>query len=153
MGSSAPASCDGCGLVFYLNTAVSVSAVIRDDAGRVLLIRRAKDPGRGRLSLPGGFVDRGETAEAALAREIREEIGLEVSGASFLLSSPNMYDYKGVTYPVLDLFFVAEVRALDVVLDRSEVSGHELTPLDEIDIEGLAFASAGVALRALRRAP
>jgi len=123
--------------------------VIRDDAGRVLLIRRARDPGRGRLSLPGGFVDLGETAEAALAREIREEIGLEISGASFLISYPNLYTYKGVTYPVLDLFFVAEVRALDVVIDRSEVSGHELIALDEIDLDALAFTSASVPLRAL----
>jgi mutator protein MutT len=143
-------SCAGCGLAFFLNPAVAVAAVIRDPGGRVLLIRRAKEPARDKLALPGGFVDRGETAEAALAREIREELGLEVIRSSFLVSHPNTYEYRGVVYPVLDFFFDAVVRSFDVVLDRHEVSGHELVPLDQIDVDGLAFESMRVAVRALR---
>lgn len=46
--------------------------------GRALLVRRGKEPLRGRWSIPGGAVELGETLEEALVREIREEAGLEV---------------------------------------------------------------------------
>src|SRR5262245_49581335 len=48
-------------------------AVVLDSAGRLLLVRRAREPGRGRWSLPGGRVEAGETAAAAAVREVREE--------------------------------------------------------------------------------
>ncbi len=57
---------------------VGVAAVIWNQAGQVLLIRRTKEPRIGQWSLPGGKVERGERLEEALCREIREETGLEV---------------------------------------------------------------------------
>jgi 8-oxo-dGTP diphosphatase len=48
-----------------------------DSAGRVLLIRRGHEPFAGRYALPGGFVEIGETVEAACRREAREETGIE----------------------------------------------------------------------------
>lgn len=55
-----------------------VGAVVLDDAGRLLLIRRANEPGRGRWSVPGGRVEAGETDHQALIREVAEETGLAV---------------------------------------------------------------------------
>ncbi|MPZ67560.1 MAG: NUDIX domain-containing protein [Pseudonocardiaceae bacterium] len=56
-----------------------VGAVVHDAAGRLLLVRRANEPGRGRWSLPGGRVERGESDEQAVARELAEETGITVS--------------------------------------------------------------------------
>jgi 8-oxo-dGTP diphosphatase len=56
-----------------------VGGVVHDPAGRLLLIRRAHDPGKGRWSLPGGRVEPGESDSAALVREMAEETGLVVT--------------------------------------------------------------------------
>jgi 8-oxo-dGTP diphosphatase len=58
--------------------ALTVDCVIYDPRGRILLIRRKNEPFRGAFALPGGFVEVGETVEAACRREVREETGLEV---------------------------------------------------------------------------
>lgn len=60
------------------NITVGVAGVIWNGTGQVLLIRRRNPPRAGQWSLPGGKVERGETLEAAVRREIREETGLEV---------------------------------------------------------------------------
>jgi 8-oxo-dGTP diphosphatase len=57
---------------------VGVGGVVLDAGGRVVLVRRRFEPLAGRWSLPGGGVDVGETLEAAVAREVLEETGLEV---------------------------------------------------------------------------
>ncbi|GGM83870.1 NUDIX hydrolase [Thermopolyspora flexuosa] len=55
-----------------------VGAIVLDDAGRLLLVRRARPPGAGLWSLPGGRVEPGETDAEAVVREVREETGLVV---------------------------------------------------------------------------
>jgi 8-oxo-dGTP diphosphatase len=57
---------------------LATDCVIRDAAGRIVLIRRKHEPFKGGYALPGGFVDVGETVEAACRREVREETGLAV---------------------------------------------------------------------------
>jgi 8-oxo-dGTP diphosphatase len=55
-----------------------VGAIVRDSAGRLLLIRRGTEPGRGLWSIPGGRIEPGESAASAAAREVLEETGLRV---------------------------------------------------------------------------
>jgi mutator protein MutT len=54
-------------------------AVVRDESGRLLLVRRGHEPSAGLWSLPGGRIESGETAREAAAREVREETGLDVT--------------------------------------------------------------------------
>jgi 8-oxo-dGTP diphosphatase len=61
-----------------------VGGVIRDAAGRLVLIKRRNEPGAGLWSLPGGRIEAGETDEQALVREIREETGLSVTAGAML---------------------------------------------------------------------
>ena len=142
--------CAACGFRYFFNAAAAVAAFVRRGDGRWLFIRRAKDPGRGKLVPPGGFIDLGETAEAAVRREIREEVGVELATVGFLCSHPNAYHYQEVTYPTLDLFFVAtiadgvEPRALD------EVTSVGWFGMAEVGPEELAFPSMQAAWRKLR---
>jgi 8-oxo-dGTP diphosphatase len=61
-----------------------VGAVIKDDQGRLLLIKRGHEPGAGLWSVPGGRVEPGETDAEALVREMREETGLAVQPGPLL---------------------------------------------------------------------
>ena len=63
---------------------LSVAAVVLDDTGRVVLVRRGKAPDAGEWSIPGGAVEIGESLETALRREVREETGLEIAVGPFL---------------------------------------------------------------------
>ena len=70
--------CTACGYVFYLDPKVAVGTIIRTDDDRLVLVRRAIEPGYGLWVFPGGYVDRGEEVTAAAIREAREESGLEM---------------------------------------------------------------------------
>jgi len=78
------AVCGACGYVGYANAAPGAEAVIFDERGRVLLGRRAFEPGMGRWDLPGGFLEEYEHPLDALRREVREETALEVEPQEFL---------------------------------------------------------------------
>ena len=71
--------CTTCGFVYYFNPSSAVACFIRNSKGELLLVRRAKEPAKGTLDLPGGFVDMYESAEDAAHREVKEETGLRIS--------------------------------------------------------------------------
>jgi ADP-ribose pyrophosphatase YjhB (NUDIX family) len=83
--------CTRCGFVFYIDPKIAVGTIIRTPSQRLVLVRRAIDPGYGKWVFPGGYVDRGETLVAAAIREAREECGLEVR----LDGLVNIYSYPG----------------------------------------------------------
>ena len=70
--------CSRCGFGFYIDPKLAVGTIIRDERNHIVLVRRAIEPGYGLWVFPGGFVDRGETVEAAALREAREEASLEI---------------------------------------------------------------------------
>jgi ADP-ribose pyrophosphatase YjhB (NUDIX family) len=70
--------CANCGFIAYVNPRVVVSTVPVTDDGKLVLIRRAIEPGYGSWAQPGGFLEIDETAQEGAARETLEETGLLV---------------------------------------------------------------------------
>ena len=121
-----------------------VGAVVRDEQGRLLLVRRANEPGRGLWSIPGGRVDPGETAEEAVVREVAEETGLAVvvSDLAGVVERPAP---GGGVYVIED--YVARLApGVDPasLLAGDDASAAAWMPVDELDglpcVEGLLGA-------------
>jgi NADH pyrophosphatase NudC (nudix superfamily) len=132
--------CARCGWLFYRNAAAAVFAIL-ELGGKILLVRRAREPAAGTLDLPGGFLDLGERAEAGLARELAEELGIGCGPLHYLGSYPNVYPYAGVTYHTLDLCFHARLErppaAADV--DTDELDGFVLLAPADIDLDAIGL--------------
>ena len=79
--------CPACGFVHFRDPKVAVIGFVTW-GNRVLLIRRDVDPMKGKWALPGGYMDAGEMPEEALARELREEVGLDVAIGDLLAIFP-----------------------------------------------------------------
>lgn len=141
-----PLTCS-CGFRYFFNPASAVGTLVSDAEGRLLFIRRERDPGKGKLGMPGGFIDAGETGEEAARREAREEVGLELESLTYLTSHPNTYEYGGVRYHVTDFFYTAVVERFEgIASDASEVQEWFLAKPGEVRAEDFAFASNAFAL-------
>jgi NAD+ diphosphatase len=133
-------SCSKCGLVYFQNVASAVAVIIEAD-GKFVFIVRNKDPQKGKLDLPGGFVDPMEKAEEALKRECFEELGINLTNFEYLTSFPNIYDYKGVRYYTCDLFFKSKISDLNFKIDKVEIMDVKIIEKDKINLEDMAFES------------
>ena len=107
-----------------------------------MVARRAKEPAKGTLDLPGGFVDNYENAEQGMVREIHEETGIivEPNEVEYLFSIPNIYRYSGMDIHTLDLFFFCRVGDVEV---KAADDAAELTwlPLREVYVERFGLRS------------
>jgi ADP-ribose pyrophosphatase YjhB (NUDIX family) len=132
--------CGACEFVFYLDPKVAVGTIIRSDDGRLLLVRRAIEPGYGLWVFPGGYMDRGEETTAAALREAREESGLDVR----LDGLVNIYSYAG--RPLIIIVYAATAVGGELCGDDECLEARFFTP-DEIPWDELAFPSTHDALR------
>jgi NAD+ diphosphatase len=115
--------CSDCGFHFYVNAAAAVAALVVNEEGKLLLTRRAVDPDYGKLDLPGGFIDPGESAEEAVKRELWEELGMKVKSVEYVTSAPNEYLFSDISVFTLDMAFrvvpetISGLKAQDDILD------------------------------------
>lgn len=139
--------CPDCGLRAYFNPKPVACAIPREPDGSIWLLRRGFAPGEGRWTFPGGFVDLGETVEAAAIREVREELCVDVELGA-----------------LIGLYSRPDDRILLVVYDARIVGGVPQTTPEAVEVrrfaagdvpwDELAFWSTERALRdVVDRAP
>lgn len=133
--------CEECSFQFFVNSVSAVAVIIKDEEDNILLTVRNQNPGKDMLDLPGGFVDIGETAEQAVRREIKEELGLNVQTMNYLGSYPNEYVYSGLTVHTLDLAFECTVAHYEKIMVADDVSDYVFVSKKEMDLEKIAFNS------------
>ncbi|MBU6172319.1 MAG: NUDIX domain-containing protein [Planctomycetes bacterium] len=151
-GKSRPFRCHECGHTCFFGPVAAVGGIVRDKQGLVLLLERARDPGRGKLGMPGGFVDPYESAEHALHREVKEEVGISIENVQFLMTYPNRYIYQDILNPVLDVFFVADAcEAHAIAPEEAEVTGWIWSDLKPDTLASMAFESNRLALEVYLR--
>lgn len=116
----------------------------------MLLARRGAAPYAGTWDLPGGFVERGETPERALRREIREELGVAVRGVRFLGFFTETYGRGG--FPILVIVY--RVRLTREPRAGSDVAEVRWFPVRRPPLREIAFPSVRRALaRCAREGP
>ena len=137
-----PFRCDNCDFVMYFSPIAAVGAIICDPQGNIMFLVRGKDPGKGKLGLPGGFADAEETLETSLRREVLEESSLVVNEIRYLCSFPTQYAYRGVIVEVLDTFFVCSVESFDdLAAQAGEVEGFCFKKPTKTTLDKMAFTS------------
>jgi 8-oxo-dGTP diphosphatase len=127
-----------------------VGAVIRDRAGRLLLILRGHEPGKGLWSIPGGRIEPGETDEQAVVREVREETGLAVT-CGRLLGAAELPGRDGAVIEVRDYLAALPPQAATAVAkagdDAAAVRWVTEADVDAMDARGELTPGLLAALR------
>ena len=139
-GEPARPACGACGFIVYLDPKVAVGTIIRTEDGKLVLVKRAIEPGYGLWVFPGGYMDRGELVTAAAIREAREESGLEIR----LDGLVNIYSYAG--RPLVVIVYSATAIGGELCSDEECLEARLFAP-EEIPWDQLAFQSTRDAFR------
>lgn len=131
--------CTECPFVFYIDPKVAACTVPALD-GKIVMVRRAIDPGYGRWVIPGGYIERGETVEEAAVRETLEESNVVVELGRLL----NVYSYRESFIVVI--VYTAKVVGGELFPGRECLEARLFSP-DEIPWNEIAFRSTTDALR------
>ncbi len=132
-GGRQRAACQSCGFIHFSTFSLGVGGIVVRD-NKVLFIRRGQDPGKGRWTIPGGYVEQDEPFEEAVVREMYEETGVrsEVQGILAARNSLNERDSNVyIVFALKDLGGGPECDGVEV--DRAEfLAAHEYEALAEL---------------------
>ena len=122
--------CTSCNFDFFLNPKPASVGIIFNTRGEILLTQRDIEPFKGYWDFPSGFIKKGETAEEALRRELKEELDVEPLIRESFCSASDDYLYKGLLYTALDFAFICtfkgELRSQAEISDFSFFSKDNL---------------------------
>jgi ADP-ribose pyrophosphatase YjhB (NUDIX family) len=130
--------CGECGFVAYAQSKPTASALIVDDAGRLMLSRRAIDPFAGKWDLPGGFLEEGEHPLDCLHRELQEEAGIRLRDTEFVGIVMDRYGDGPRAVATMNLYWSARI-AEGTPEPADDVEELRFFALDEIPYDELAF--------------
>ncbi len=132
-----------CGFHYYINPAPCALALLTNTRGELLFVVRGRDPGKGCLDLPGGFLEQDESAEQGIVRELKEEIMVCPKTLRYMASYPDRYFYIGVDYHVLNLAFEGRLSPAQAkrVQAADDVSGVEWHSIKKLPTNRFAFPS------------
>ncbi len=133
--------CTDCGFHFFINSAAAVAALITNADGKLMLVTRGVEPNFGKLDLPGGFVDPGETAENAVVRELSEELGLKVKSLKYIGSVPNEYIFSEFKVFTLDLAFKVEAETTLNLNPMDDIMDYKFYSEEEINYDDIPAPS------------
>ena len=119
--------CPACGFRYFHNVATAAGVVV-ERGGKFLFVVRAAEPAKGKLGLPGGFVDPGESVEAALRREVREEVGVEIANLRYFASQAWPFPNS------LMVAFFADYAGGLITPDPSEIEAAEWFSMDALPL-------------------
>jgi len=138
----------------YVNAASAPGLLLLNAKGQVLLVRRAIEPGKGMLDVPGGFCDGPEPLEDALVREMHEELDLspaDYSTPEFMFSDTIEYEFSGERIPLLVEIFRATINPNAKPKPKDDVVSIEWALPAEVDLNQVAFSAVRIALQKLQK--
>jgi ADP-ribose pyrophosphatase YjhB (NUDIX family) len=138
--------CEACGFTYYANPCSATASFILNDRGELLVAKRGKEPAKGTLDLPGGFVDMDESVEDGMRREIQEETGLTFTEVRYLFSIPNQYLYSDMLIHTIDMFYEVHVGNEVKPVADDDAAALQWLPLAQVNPKdfGLKSISKGV---------
>lgn len=141
--------CQQCDYQIYHNVAATASMILVCGS-EVLFSQRGREPSKGLLDFPGGFVDPGESNEDAFVREMEEELGWVPEQFEYAFSFPNRYEYQSVMYNTSDTFYYVGVAEKPQLVAQDDVAALCWRTLDEVRDDELAFDSMLQAVNQLK---
>lgn len=143
--------CHSCNKWVFENLKATGSAVIIQD-NKLLLVQRGIEPAKGKWDVPGGFSEPDEHPQETVAREVREELGVECEvGELFAVFSPVPYVYQGNLQMNCDLYYFATLKSMNIQAS-DDAAAFQWFPLSNLPAEEeMAFSSTKKLVRILRK--
>lgn len=140
--------CSDCGFEYFKNPIIGVAVLVYNESGKILCLQREKNPGKGLLGLPGGFVDIGESIEDAAIREVKEETGIDIENLKLIDNIPNSYIYSNMEQTPLDFYFTATMKKDSILKEQEGETSHlRFVNIKEIPCDSFAMLSTRIFLK------
>jgi NAD+ diphosphatase len=130
--------CTQCHHNHFINPAPSNGAIIENEKGEILLVKRKIEPMKGYWDLPGGFINANESLEASIKRELKEELNIDVEVNNIIGVYSDTYLYQEIIIPTLPI--VVSIKKISGIIQvADDVSEYKFFPKQEVLDQKIAF--------------
>lgn len=132
--------CRSCQFEFYINALPCNAAILENEKGEILLVKRKFNPQKGKWDWPGGFLDGGEALDNSVKRELKEELNVDIKIKKLIGVYEDKYEFQGILYPAICMVVLAEITGGNLKAS-DDVEGYKFFPPEEVLKMDLAFES------------